>query len=122
MSEMFEPFQEVLRSRYEGYAPFFDPDVIIEVLFSVGFLGVRRSDRYLYWGTTETPVMPYESEFCLHPCFRPSLGASRPVADSPHNVVTGEVVGTAYQVGVVSGDIHFGSSYDGPQMSDVENI
>lgn len=109
IAELFQPFQEALQSRYEDYAPFFDPDVIIELLFSVGFLGVSREDRYVYWGTTETPVLPYESEFCVHPCFRPALGATRPVNPTVTNNFTGSVVGRVVQANTIRGDIVYGS-------------
>ncbi|KAA2265106.1 hypothetical protein F0L68_05450 [Solihabitans fulvus] len=45
-AEMFLPFRDLLVQRHRQYADLFDPDAVIDLLFSVGFLGVRRHDGY----------------------------------------------------------------------------
>lgn len=110
IAELFQPFQDDLRHQYGEYQHFFDPDAIIELLFAVGFLGVRRTHSYVYAGTTERSIMPYESEFCVHPCFRPALGTTRPHSEQVINLVTGIATGSAVQVETIYGGIHFGSA------------
>lgn len=109
VATLFLPFQDSLRRRHGQYAHLFDPDTIIDLLFSVGFLGVRRRYGYVYAGTTEMSIQPYESEFCIHPCFRPALGATRPYAAQVRNVVTGGLVNAGVQIGAIHGDINFGN-------------
>lgn len=108
IATLFQPFQDDLRGRYPRYAHLFDPDAVIDLLFSVGFLGVRRRDGYVYAGTTERSIQPHESQFCVHPCFRPALGLARPEADRVHNEVTGNVVGRVVQTGGIQGSYNIG--------------
>ncbi|MEU7791369.1 hypothetical protein [Amycolatopsis sp. NPDC049159] len=113
IARMFGPFRQGLADRHPAYTHLLDPDSVIELLFSVGFLGVRRREGYVYAGTAETSIRPQESEFCIHPCFRPALNATRPTEQSVVNRVTGDVVGTVMQAGAVHGTIHIGGAVAG---------
>ena len=89
VAELFIPVQDDLRKHHDQYAHLFDPDTIIDLLYSVGFLGVRRGDGFVYAGMTESSIRPIESEFCIHPCFRPALNATRPTGIRVQNEITG---------------------------------
>ncbi|MFI9811561.1 P-loop ATPase, Sll1717 family [Saccharothrix variisporea] len=117
LTELFLPFQDSLKRRHSQHVHLLDPDAVIDLLFSVGFLGVRRQRRYVYAGTAEMSIQPYESEFCIHPCFRPALGATRPTAARVHNEVTGAVVGPIVQVGAIGGHINVGNVVAGHDVS-----
>jgi hypothetical protein len=107
IAKLVQEFQHDLEQRYTTYRSFFDPDAIIELLFTVGFLGVRRTHGYVYASTTETSIQPDESEFCVHPCFRPALGINRAHSEKIVNTVTGEIVGHVVQAGDIQGGIIF---------------
>jgi hypothetical protein len=48
---------------------------VIDVLYGASFLGVRRGNDIVYAGGTQTPPLPGEDEFHVHPCFRPALNS-----------------------------------------------
>lgn len=73
----FEPFQETLRARFPYYAQGLDTDGVLEILYGVGFLGVRRGTEVAYAGAANVPIQPHENEFHIHPCFRPALNAHK---------------------------------------------
>ncbi|MBB5907898.1 P-loop ATPase, Sll1717 family [Actinoalloteichus hymeniacidonis] len=110
IAALYQPFQRYFRSRYDMYAEFFDPDAIIELLYAVGFLGVHRGQNYVYAGTIETSIRPFESSFCVHPCFRPALGATQPHVSTIVNDATGNIVGNVVQAATISGGMSFASS------------
>jgi len=113
ISELFLPFQKDLRARFGDHDAYFDPDAIIELLFSVGFLGVRRRNSWVYAGTGETTIQPFESRFCVHPCFRPALNAVRPYSGPVTNMITGNHAGSVVQIGAIQGDITISGHIDG---------
>ncbi|GGS35640.1 P-loop ATPase, Sll1717 family [Actinokineospora fastidiosa] len=85
VARLFAPLRQELRAGYPRFEAFFEPDLVIELLYAVGFLGVRRDGRYVYAGASETAIHPLESDFCIHPCFRPALNARYPHGDLVHN-------------------------------------
>ncbi|MEV6825163.1 hypothetical protein [Amycolatopsis sp. NPDC051102] len=105
IARLFQPFLRDLKRRNGQYLQLLDSDVIIELLFSVGFLGVHRGSGFVYAGTTETSIQPHEYLFCIHPCFRPALNAVQPSVGPLTNVITGLTIGTAIQLGHIHGDI-----------------
>ncbi|MFH8993037.1 P-loop ATPase, Sll1717 family [Streptomyces sp. NPDC017940] len=68
-----------LRRLFPAYAESLDLTGVVDTLFAVGFLGVRRGNDVVYGGGGELPVQPHEGEFHVHPCFREALGATSPV-------------------------------------------
>ncbi|HWO59288.1 MAG TPA: hypothetical protein VNO31_04560, partial [Umezawaea sp.] len=106
IAETFLPFQSDLRSRYGDHDSRFDPDAIIELLFSIGFLGVRRRDGWVYAGVGGSTVQPHESAFCIHPCFRPALNTTTPRSGNVRNEITGNVVGAVVQAATIDGVSH----------------
>lgn len=77
LAATFEPFQETLRTRFPRYTEGLDADAALEILYGVGFLGVRRGADVAYAATSNVPVQPHENEFHIHPCFRPALNAHK---------------------------------------------
>jgi hypothetical protein len=47
------------------------------VLYDIGFLGVRRNDHVVYAARHGGRVEPADTEFQIHPAFRPALRATR---------------------------------------------
>jgi hypothetical protein len=116
VAELFLPFQDDLRRRHSRYESWFDPDAIIELLYSIGFLGVRRGGAFVYAGTAEPSIQPVESDFCIHPCFRPALNAIRPDLNRVVNQVTGSVIGSVVVGRDIRGEIHFGGVVAGQDV------
>ncbi|WP_328781130.1 hypothetical protein OHT68_20425 [Streptomyces canus] len=72
----FEAAVESLHSLFPAYAEVLTLPGIVDVLYSVGFLGVRRGNDVVFAGDDNLPVQPHETEFHVHPCFRVALGAT----------------------------------------------
>ncbi|MFD9909119.1 P-loop ATPase, Sll1717 family [Streptomyces sp. NPDC059063] len=68
-----------LHRHHPAYADVLNLTGVVDTLFAVGFLGVRRGSDVVYGGGGELPVQPHESEFHVHPCFRAALGATSPI-------------------------------------------
>lgn len=75
----FAARREVLHREFPAYAESLTPQGVIDVLFSVSFLGVKRGNDVVYAGGTQAPVQPNETEFHVHPCFRPALNGLNPM-------------------------------------------
>jgi hypothetical protein len=75
LQSRFEEHLETLHARYPEYSDMLTVDGIIDVLFAVNFLGVRRGSEVVYTGEAHVSVQPHETEFHIHPCFRPALNA-----------------------------------------------
>ncbi|MFI0814260.1 P-loop ATPase, Sll1717 family [Streptomyces sp. NPDC021098] len=72
----FEEAAETLHRLFPAYAEALTLSGVIDVLYGVGFLGVRRGSDVVFAGGGELPVQPHETEFHVHPCFRAALGAT----------------------------------------------
>ncbi|MGI5456830.1 P-loop ATPase, Sll1717 family [Streptomyces sp. CA-249302] len=75
----FEAAAESLRALFPAYASALTLPGIVDVLYGVGFLGVRRGNDVVFVGDDDLPVQPHETEFHVHPCFRAALGATNAV-------------------------------------------
>ncbi|WP_432010377.1 P-loop ATPase, Sll1717 family [Streptomyces cucumeris] len=67
---------ETLHELFPAYAHALTPSGVIDVLYGVGFLGVRRGNDVVFAGGDDLPVQPHETELHVHPCFRAALGAT----------------------------------------------
>ncbi|MFD7287936.1 P-loop ATPase, Sll1717 family [Streptomyces sp. NPDC059863] len=76
LSSRFEQAAETLHRLFPAYAEALTPSGAVDILYSVGFLGVRRGNDVVFAGGGELPVQPHEGEFHVHPCFREALGAT----------------------------------------------
>jgi hypothetical protein len=70
---------EVLRQKYADYVQIFTAHGVLGILYSVGFLGVKRGGDVVYSGRGHAGIQPSENEFHIHPCFRPALNVTRPI-------------------------------------------
>ncbi|MGW4977494.1 hypothetical protein [Streptomyces mirabilis] len=61
---------------FPAYADALTLPGVIDILYGVGFLGVRRGYDVVFAGGDDLPVQPHEVEFHIHPCFREVLGAT----------------------------------------------
>ncbi|MFG3291399.1 P-loop ATPase, Sll1717 family [Streptomyces sp. NPDC048179] len=77
LTRRFEAAVGTLHHDFPAYANVLTLSGVIDVLYGVGFLGVRRGNNVVYAGDDGLPVQPHETEFQVHPCFRAALGATR---------------------------------------------
>jgi hypothetical protein len=75
----FEARKHTLHQEFPAYAQNLTAPGVIDVLYAVGFLGVRRGNDIVYAGGTQSPIRPGETEFHVHPCFRPALTGMNPM-------------------------------------------
>lgn len=75
----FDTVAETLHRQYPAYAEGLTAPGVVDTLYGVGFLGVRRGNDVVYTGGAHVPVQPHETEFHIHPCFRPALGATHAI-------------------------------------------
>ncbi|WKX11542.2 P-loop ATPase, Sll1717 family [Streptomyces sp. NL15-2K] len=75
LTRRFEAAAETLHHDFPAYADTLTLSGVIDVLYGVGFLGVRRGNDVVFAGDDALPVQPHETEFHVHPCFRAALGA-----------------------------------------------
>lgn len=64
---------------YPAYAESLTPQGIIDILYRISFLGVKRNSDVVFVDGTQVPIQPSEDEFHIHPCFRPALGSTSPM-------------------------------------------
>jgi hypothetical protein len=72
----FTQAAQTLRRRYPEQADTLTPDAIIDILYDIGFLGVRRAQGVVFSYQQPYQVEPTDSEFFIHPCFRSALRAT----------------------------------------------
>ncbi|MCX5361723.1 hypothetical protein OG864_23720 [Streptomyces sp. NBC_00124] len=76
LAARFEAAAASIRDEFPAYAHALTLTGIIDVLYEVGFLGVRRGNDVVFAGDHGLPVQPHETEFHIHACFRAALGAT----------------------------------------------
>ncbi|MFE2494106.1 P-loop ATPase, Sll1717 family [Streptomyces scopuliridis] len=76
LGSRFEEAAATLHRLFPAYAEALTLSGAIDILYSVGFLGVRRGNDVVFAGGGELPAQPHEAEFHVHPCFREALGAT----------------------------------------------
>ncbi|MFE4628064.1 P-loop ATPase, Sll1717 family [Streptomyces mirabilis] len=76
LKERVGALKETLASRYPESSEILTAAGILDVLYSVGFLGVRRNCKVSYVYDDPNQVEPHENEFLIHPCFRSALQAT----------------------------------------------
>lgn len=79
LADRFEQTTRTLHGRFPAYTHALTLPGVIDTLYSVGFIGVRRGNDVVYAGGADPAIQPYESEFHIHPCFRDALGATSAV-------------------------------------------
>lgn len=73
LDRRFAEAADTLRRRYPEHIDSLTTEGVLDVLFDIGFLGVRRDDRITFGYVQGASLQPTDSEFFIHPCFRPAL-------------------------------------------------
>jgi hypothetical protein len=73
LERKYAEIHETLRSRYPEHVNTLTIQGVIDVLFDIGFLGVRRGQEISFGYAQNAAIEPTDSEFFIHPCFRPAL-------------------------------------------------
>ncbi|WP_155055362.1 P-loop ATPase, Sll1717 family [Streptomyces blattellae] len=76
LGSRFDAAAESLHRLFPAYTDVLTLPGVIDVLYAVGFLGVRRGNDVVFAGGDDLPVQAHETEFHVHPCFRAALGAT----------------------------------------------
>ncbi|MEV0469779.1 P-loop ATPase, Sll1717 family [Streptomyces prunicolor] len=104
----FEEARETLHGLFPAYADALTPTGIVDVLHTVGLLGVRRGNDVVFAGDDVLPAQPHETEFHVHPCFREALGATGAIDLWPYEPLVARdriVQGRAFGPGVTGRSI-----------------
>ncbi|MFC8866727.1 P-loop ATPase, Sll1717 family [Streptomyces sp. NPDC057148] len=121
LASRFDAHRHRLHEEFTDYAESLTTQGVIDVLFGIGFLGVRRNNQVVYMDGAQTPPQPEEEEFHVHPCFRPALGDRGPVglaAYSPRR--SRGIHGGVSQLAISSGsDASLAVSRDSRLLGDV---
>ncbi|MGC5279418.1 P-loop ATPase, Sll1717 family [Actinomadura citrea] len=106
-----EPLR-ALAGRFPERASGLTGDDVIDVLYEIGFLGVRRNDHVVYAHDHHDRIESTDREFHIHPCFRPALRATLATSKPRYDgVLIGEMVGR---------DVYAGTRNIGLQRGDRE--
>ncbi|MCX4963592.1 hypothetical protein OHA98_01920 [Streptomyces sp. NBC_00654] len=76
LSIRYEAAAETLHRLFPAYADALTLPGVVDILYGVGFLGVRRGNDVVFAGDDDLPAQPHETEFHVHRCFRAALGAT----------------------------------------------
>lgn len=110
IAERFAPLQAALHEQFGGFVNVLNPDSVVDTLYSVGLLGVRRNSSVHYAGISHMGLQPHENVFEVHPCFRAALNASYAAQPMPRIGAIGPVQGV--QVGTHNSQAnYFGQEY-----------
>jgi hypothetical protein len=88
LEERFNVRLETLRNRFPELAPSLTLDNIIDILYGIGFLGVRRKLKTVYSYEDPARVEPGECQFYIHPCFRQALRSVTAADLQPYRIPT----------------------------------
>lgn len=92
---------DILGRRFPERAQILTTDGVLDVLYEVGFLGVRRNEHVVYTYDQSGRIRPTDIEFHVHPCFRPALRATAAAVSHPYqpeqlgSLVTRNIYGDA---------------------------
>ncbi|WP_328768630.1 P-loop ATPase, Sll1717 family [Streptomyces sp. NBC_00286] len=73
LASRFEAMQASFVGRYPQFSSALTVDGILDVLYAVGFIGVRRRGAIVYSYEDPDRIEPHETNLVLHPCFREAL-------------------------------------------------
>ncbi len=82
--EMYSRVQDVLKGRYPDYISVLEMDAILNILYGVGFLGVKRLNETLYYYKAPGVVEPSDHVFVIHPAFRNALKSTLSIDVQPY--------------------------------------
>lgn len=85
LDRRFQAVQGSFQRGYPAYAERLTTQGVIDILYAVSFLGVKRGSDVVFAGDTQVPVQRHEDEFHIHPCFRPALGSTTAMGLPPYS-------------------------------------
>jgi hypothetical protein len=103
-----DAFGDALRAEFPQAQAVLTPHGVLDILFRVGFLGVRRGGQIAYVTNAALPIQPGENEFHIHPCFWFALNLDEVALTSKRIENVGDVVVhySTNQVSAVRGDLN----------------
>jgi hypothetical protein len=85
VDDRFALIQEALQRRYPRHAALFHPDVVMDLLFSIGFLGVLRNGQTVFcYLKNPGSVQPADSSFVIQRSFRYALRSTSALDVRPY--------------------------------------
>ncbi|MGW0825553.1 P-loop ATPase, Sll1717 family [Streptomyces sp. NPDC002845] len=98
LGSRFEAAAETLHRLFPAYADALTLSGAIDILYGVGFLGVRRGNDVVFASDDDLTVQPHETEFHVHPCFRAALGATSAIDIRRYEpIVAGPRIASGYR-------------------------
>ena len=106
LSERYRVSLPTLRQRFPEFVSGLTLDGVIDILYGIGFLGVRRKLQTVYSYQDPARVEPNESQFYIHPCFRQALRSAtatdlKPYRPPPTTLLEADILSTAGRIGNV---------------------
>jgi hypothetical protein len=77
MKERLEAYADTLRRQFPDYVNAFSVQGVLDILYGIGFIGVKRGGSVVYSWKAQVGIQSSEIEFHIHPCFRPALNTIR---------------------------------------------
>lgn len=115
LENRLEAQRDSLHEEFPAYAEHLNPRGVLDALFAVSFLGVKRGNQVVYASGMEAPIQPNETEFHVHPCFRAALNGLGPLELPRFPIVEAAPSRWAYpafQQRAIQADVGFGPSRD----------
>ena len=88
LGEKLAAISRALQARYPQFAEVFQADLILEVLFAIGFIGVLREGRTGFSYEQSQRLSFDDDKFVVHPAFREALRATEGIDVVPRDVLS----------------------------------
>ncbi|MFA1545047.1 P-loop ATPase, Sll1717 family [Actinomadura chokoriensis] len=110
---------QALIARFPERAGGLTSDAVIDVLYEIGFLGVRRNDHIVYAHNHHDRIESTDREFHIHPCFRSALRATLATSKPRYD---GAIVGQMVGVDVYAGTQNIAIQRGGPEFQILQTV
>jgi hypothetical protein len=77
IKERLGVYAGTLRRQFPDYTNAFSVQSVLDILYGIGFVGVKRGGAVVYSWKVQVGIQSSETEFHIHPCFRPALNTIR---------------------------------------------
>jgi hypothetical protein len=91
-SKLFAQIKPALETRYKEFNTFFTEDSVLNILYSVGFLGIERNGKKSYYYEDPQTVEFKDNVFLVHPAFRNALKSTSSINVKPFSKNQGEEI------------------------------
>jgi energy-coupling factor transporter ATP-binding protein EcfA2 len=86
MRMRLEAHLRTLQQLYPDYVNAFTAQGLLDILYGIGFIGVKRGNDVVYSGGAQVGIQTDENEFHIHRCFRPALNSVMPTEIDAYEV------------------------------------